>query len=132
MHASTLVLHRSGDLMVDVDQGRAIAESIPGAKFVELIGENHILFLGDFDEIVDEIEEFVTGVRPPPQLDRVLATVSFTSGRCPYRLKGRLTPLHEPQCHETGFSLETLVFFRVQCCRVRRRSWFEQALDEET
>jgi class 3 adenylate cyclase/pimeloyl-ACP methyl ester carboxylesterase len=78
IHASTLVLHRSGDLIVDVTQGRAIAASIPGAKFVELRGENHIPFLGDLDAIVDEIEEFVTGVRPPPDRDRVLATVLFT------------------------------------------------------
>jgi class 3 adenylate cyclase len=78
IHTSTLVLHRSGDLIVDVDQGRAIAASIPGAKFVELNGENHIPLLGDLDAIVDEIEEFVTGVRPPPERDRVLATVLFT------------------------------------------------------
>src|ERR1035437_7043559 len=78
IHASTLVLHRSGDLIVDVSQGRAIAESIPGAKFVELSGENHIPFLGDLDAIVDEVEEFLTGVRPPPERNRVLATVLFT------------------------------------------------------
>lgn len=78
IHASTLVLHRSGDLVVDVGQGRAIGRTIPGAKFVELAGENHIPFLGDRDAIVDEIEEFLTGVRPPPDRDRVLATVLFT------------------------------------------------------
>jgi len=78
IQASTLVLHRSGDLIVDVEQGRVIAESIPGAKFVELSGENHIPFLGDFNAIVDEVEEFVTGVRPPPERNRVLATVLFT------------------------------------------------------
>jgi class 3 adenylate cyclase/pimeloyl-ACP methyl ester carboxylesterase len=78
IHTSTLVLHRSGDLVVDVGQGRAIGRSIPGAKFVELAGENHIPFLGDPDTIVDEIEEFLTGVRPPPDRDRVLATVLFT------------------------------------------------------
>jgi pimeloyl-ACP methyl ester carboxylesterase len=78
IHTPALVLHRSSDLIVDVDQGRAIAESISGAKFVELPGENHIPFLGDPDAIVDEIEEFLTGVRPSPQRDRVLATVLFT------------------------------------------------------
>jgi pimeloyl-ACP methyl ester carboxylesterase/class 3 adenylate cyclase len=74
----TLVLHRSSDLIVNVAQGRAIAERIPGAKFVELPGENHIPFLGDPDAIVDEIVEFLTGVRPAPNPDRVLATVLFT------------------------------------------------------
>jgi hypothetical protein len=66
------------DLIVNVDQGRAIAAAIPGARFVELSGENHVPFLGDPDAIVDEIEEFLTGVRSLPQRDRVLATVLFT------------------------------------------------------
>jgi class 3 adenylate cyclase len=78
IQTSTLVLHRSGDLIVDVGQGRAIANSIPGARFVELTGENHIPFLGDYGAIVDEVEEFLTGVRPLPERDRVLATVLFT------------------------------------------------------
>ena len=74
----TLVLHRTGDRIVDVGQGRAIAEMIPGARFVQLKGENHVPFLGDPDAIVDEIEEFLTGTRPAPQHDRMLATVLFT------------------------------------------------------
>jgi pimeloyl-ACP methyl ester carboxylesterase len=78
IHAPTLVLHRSGDLVVDVNQGRAIAESIPGARFVELRGVDHIPFLGDPDAIVDEIEEFLTGARPLVELDRVLSTVLLT------------------------------------------------------
>jgi class 3 adenylate cyclase len=78
IHAPSLVLHRSGDLVVDVGQGRAIAEFIPGARFVEMSGDNHIPFLGDADAIVDEIEEFLTGVRPLPDPDRILATVLFT------------------------------------------------------
>jgi class 3 adenylate cyclase len=72
------VLHRTGDLIVNVDQGRAIAAAIPGARFVELSEENHVPFLGDPDAIVDEIEDFLTGVRSLPQRDRVLATVLFT------------------------------------------------------
>jgi class 3 adenylate cyclase len=78
IQAPTLVLHRSGDRIVDVRQGRAVAALIPGAKFVELAGENHIPFLGDHDAIVDEIEELLTGVRPAPGRGRVLATVLFT------------------------------------------------------
>lgn len=78
IQAPTLVLHRSGDLIVDVAQGRAVAGQIPGAKFVELPGRDHIPFLGDADSIVDEIEEFLTGVRPAPERERVLATVLFT------------------------------------------------------
>jgi class 3 adenylate cyclase len=74
----TLVIQRTGDLIVDVGQGREIARRIPKATFVELRGDDHIPFLGDADAIVDEIEEFLTGVRPVPERDRVLATVLFT------------------------------------------------------
>jgi class 3 adenylate cyclase/pimeloyl-ACP methyl ester carboxylesterase len=74
----TLVLHRVGDQIVDVGQGRAIAERIPDAKFVELRGADHIPFIGDADAIIDEIEEFVTGSRPGVEIDRVLATVLFS------------------------------------------------------
>ena len=74
----TLVLHRTGDRIIDVGQAREIARRIPAATFVELPGDDHIPFLGDPDSIVDEIEAFVTGVRPVPDADRVLATVLFT------------------------------------------------------
>jgi class 3 adenylate cyclase len=78
IHTPTLVLQRSGDRIVDPAQSRAVAERIDGARFVELEGRNHLPFLGDSDAIVDEIEEFVTGVRPAPLHDRVLSTVLFT------------------------------------------------------
>lgn len=73
----TLVLHRTGDLDSSVDEGRYIAERIPGARFVELAGEDHIPW-DDPDQIVDEVEEFLTGARPTPLSDRVLATILFT------------------------------------------------------
>jgi pimeloyl-ACP methyl ester carboxylesterase len=72
----TLVLHRSGDLDSRPDEGRYIAERIPGARFVELAGDDHVPWI-DGDQIVDEVEEFLTGVRPTPEPDRVLATVLF-------------------------------------------------------
>ena len=74
----TLVMHRRDDIDVKVEEGRWIAERIPGAKYVELPGDSHTLWGGDTDEIVDEVEEFLTGVRPARELDRVLATVLFT------------------------------------------------------
>ena len=73
-----LVLHRTGDREVDVDEGRYIASLIPGARFVELAGADHFMFLEDADAVLDEIEEFLTGVRRGPEPDRVLATVLFT------------------------------------------------------
>jgi pimeloyl-ACP methyl ester carboxylesterase/class 3 adenylate cyclase len=78
IQAPTLVLHRTGDRICDVAQSRAIAELIPGAKFVELLGEDHIPFLGDHAAITSEVEEFLTGARHAPETDRVLATVLFT------------------------------------------------------
>ncbi len=74
----TLVLHRRDDRMVSVEMGRYLADHIPGAKFVELDGTDHLFFTGDADAVVDEIEEFLTGVRPLPAVERVLATVLFT------------------------------------------------------
>jgi class 3 adenylate cyclase len=74
----TLCLHRTGDRDVNVDEGRYIASLIPGARFVELPGSDHWLAAGDVDALADEIEEFLTGVRPLAEPDRVLATVLFT------------------------------------------------------
>jgi class 3 adenylate cyclase len=74
----TLVIHRTGDHDVNVAEGRYLAARIPGAKFVELSGSDHWISAGDTDEIVDEIEELLTGTRPVPEPDRVLATVLFT------------------------------------------------------
>ncbi len=74
----TLVIHREGDLCLKVEEGRYVASSIPGSKYVELPGVDHLPFVGDQDAILDEVEEFLTGVRHAPEYDRVLATVLFT------------------------------------------------------
>jgi pimeloyl-ACP methyl ester carboxylesterase/DNA-binding winged helix-turn-helix (wHTH) protein/class 3 adenylate cyclase len=73
----TLVIHRTGDLCLKVDEGRYVASRIPGAKFVELPGVDHLPFVGNQDAILDEIEEFLTGARHPMDYDRVLATVLY-------------------------------------------------------
>ncbi|HEX2346636.1 MAG TPA: adenylate/guanylate cyclase domain-containing protein [Gaiellaceae bacterium] len=73
----TLVLHRTGDLDASVDEGRYIAARVPGARFVELPGDDHVPF-DDPDQILDEAEEFLTGSRPASQSNRVLATSLFT------------------------------------------------------
>jgi Adenylate and Guanylate cyclase catalytic domain len=74
----TLVLHRTGDLDTSIEEGRYLAAHIPGARFVGLPGADHLPWAGDQDAILDEVEEFLTGVRPVPEPDRVLATVLFT------------------------------------------------------
>jgi class 3 adenylate cyclase len=73
----TLILHRTGDLDTHVEEGRWIARQVPGAHFVELPGIDHFPWVGDQDAMLDEVEEFLTGARPAPTVDRVLATVLF-------------------------------------------------------
>jgi len=74
----TLVLHRTDDVDALLEEGRWIASRIPGASFVELPGGDHVFWVGDTDSVLAEIEAFLTGVRPAPEPDRVLATVLFT------------------------------------------------------
>ena len=75
--APTLVIHRAGDRAAPVAWGRYLAEAIPGARFVELDGDDHLPMVNP-DEILDELEEFLTGTRLDREPDRVLATVMFT------------------------------------------------------
>jgi class 3 adenylate cyclase len=77
IHVPTLVVHRRGDRLVNYRGARWLAAQIPGAKYVELSGVDHS-FLYNPDQVVDEIEEFFTGVRPVVEPDRILATVMFT------------------------------------------------------
>jgi class 3 adenylate cyclase len=77
IHVPTLVVHRSGDVAVNVNQGRYLAEHIPGARYVELPGVDHLPWVKGQD-IAEEIQEFVIGSRPAPDTDRMLATVLFT------------------------------------------------------
>jgi pimeloyl-ACP methyl ester carboxylesterase len=74
----TLVLHRTGDLDTSIEEGRYLAAHIPGARFVDLPGADHLPWAGDQDVLLDEVEEFLTGTRPAAEPDRVLATVLFT------------------------------------------------------
>jgi class 3 adenylate cyclase len=73
-----LILHSSGDRSFPAAGSRFIAQQVPGAKFVELPGRDHLAWGEDGDAILDEIEEFLTGVRHGPEPDRILATVLFT------------------------------------------------------
>jgi class 3 adenylate cyclase len=72
----TLVTHAVGDRYVPLARGREVAALIPGARFVEHAGEDNYGWL-DYSWL-DEVEEFLTGYRRPPDVDRVLATVMFT------------------------------------------------------
>ncbi|HVD39431.1 MAG TPA: adenylate/guanylate cyclase domain-containing protein [Solirubrobacterales bacterium] len=74
----TLVMHRAGDRMVSAAQGRYLAETIPGARYVELAGEDHLPFAGELDPILEEVEEFLLGSRGAAESERALATILFT------------------------------------------------------
>jgi class 3 adenylate cyclase/pimeloyl-ACP methyl ester carboxylesterase len=74
----TLVLHRREDAMISVEAGRYLAEQIDGAKYVELPGADAYFLFGDSDAIIDEIEEFLTGIRSGADGDVVVSTVLFT------------------------------------------------------
>jgi class 3 adenylate cyclase len=78
IQAPTLVISRRGDRHVRYEHGRHIASRIRGARLVELSGDDHLPFAGRTEELLDEVEEFLTGVRPMSVLDRVLVTVLFT------------------------------------------------------
>lgn len=71
----TLVIHRKGDLCLKVEEGRYVASQIPGSKYVELGGVDHLPFVGEQNEILDEIESFLSGMHQAEDYDRVLATV---------------------------------------------------------
>lgn len=78
IRAPTLVLHRTEDFAVDVRHSRYVAQHIPGAKLVELPGTDTLLTGVGWEDILGEVEEFLTGQRAAPPTDRVLATVLFT------------------------------------------------------
>jgi len=77
IHAPTLVLQRTGDQITTVPGARYIADRVAGARYVELPGVDHFPWIGDYDAVLDEVQEFVTGARAVPHADRVLATVLF-------------------------------------------------------
>ena len=73
----TLVLHCTGDELVDVENGRWLAEHIPGARYVERTGSGHAAWLRS-ESVIPDIREFLTGERVQSVTERVLATVLFT------------------------------------------------------
>jgi class 3 adenylate cyclase len=75
--APTLVVHRRDDRLVPVRQARYLADHVPDARFVELQGEDHLPAVGG-DDLIDEIDEFLTGSRGAHGVERSLATVLFT------------------------------------------------------
>lgn len=73
----TLILHRAADGVIDIEHARYMARHIPGAKLVELSGQDHAPWLGDRNAVIDEVEQFLTGKRHAYEPERVLSTVLF-------------------------------------------------------
>ena len=86
----TLVIHRRDDARIKFAGGQYLAEKIAGARFAEMAGRDHPIWTGDVDPIIDEIEEFITGTRPSPTGDRVLATVLSIKLVAPVRQAAQL------------------------------------------
>jgi pimeloyl-ACP methyl ester carboxylesterase len=76
INVPTLVLHRSHESLRD--GSRFMGEHIPGARMVELPGNDHLPWEGDPEPLLDEIERFLSGLRDDREPDRVLATLLFT------------------------------------------------------
>jgi class 3 adenylate cyclase len=76
--APTLVMHRAGDRLNPPSEGRYLAEHIAGARYVELPGSDNLWLGDDSDTLLEEIQEFLTGMRAPSEPDRVLTTILFT------------------------------------------------------
>src|SRR5829696_5818065 len=79
IHVPTLAIGRTGELAFPIEDVQRTAEAIPGARFVELPGQDHLPFVGDAERLLGEIEHFLKEIRDDEaELDRVLATVLFT------------------------------------------------------
>jgi hypothetical protein len=85
----TLVIHRKGDRLFLIDEGRFIADRIPSARFLELQGSDHLPFVGDQDSMLDPIESFLTGISQQPSPEVALATALFLDHPAEHSDSGR-------------------------------------------
>jgi len=76
--APTLILHRADSDFTPVAHGRYLAEHIAGSRIVELPGEDNLYWVGNTGPMLDEIEEFITGMRGGSDAERLLTTIVFT------------------------------------------------------
>jgi hypothetical protein len=77
IHVPTLVIHRTGDRCLRIEEGRFLAERISGARMVELPEDDHLPFAGDQDSILAAVERFIGELHDSPQPTWVLATCLF-------------------------------------------------------
>src|SRR6478609_7551287 len=74
----TMVMAHARSARIPVAHSEYLAENIAGARYVELPGDENLVWAGDQSTLLSEVQEFLTGVRPREEPDRVLATVLFT------------------------------------------------------
>jgi class 3 adenylate cyclase len=77
----TLILHRTGDRDVKVEEARYLADRIPGATLVELAGDDHLIYAGDVDPLIDEVQRFVHAVDARRPAERVLSTIAVVDAK---------------------------------------------------
>jgi class 3 adenylate cyclase len=78
IQSPVLLLRRRGDRYVRDGHAADLAERIAHAELVELPGDDHLWFTSDVDQVVDHIQEFLTGTHASVRTNRVLSTVLFT------------------------------------------------------
>ena len=142
----TLILHRAGDALVPVEAGRHLARSIPGARYVELPGDDHMLQALDqdvLDMLLDQIEEFVTGRSPrrdpghmpatPMSADMISSArqipLAWADGECGGSAGDAIAELERYReilaCGEEGHGLAGLVARAEAVVAAARGSWSE-------
>jgi class 3 adenylate cyclase len=118
----TLVWHRTGDPLIRVEAGRYLASHIPGARYIEAPGSDHMIFgAGDLDALLDAIEDFLTGGHQGPEGDVVTATILLTdlvgsteqAARMGHRAWTKLTDEHNAMVrsileHHRGREVKTI------------------------
>lgn len=75
IHVPTLIMQRTHDIDVKIEEGRFIAERIPGSKFVEFEGNDHLFWAGDADAVLEEIKAFIAEVKPVRNYEERLFTL---------------------------------------------------------
>ncbi len=102
----TLILHREGDRLVNVANAHYLAAHIPDARLVILPGNDYIMWVGDVEALVDEVEEFITGTKSTTNLERVVASLLFADV---VDSTGRLSSVGDQQWRNTLEQFERTV-----------------------
>lgn len=75
INVPTLIMQRTNDIDVNVEEGRFIASRVRGAKFIELEGDDHLFWVGDMDEILSEMKGFIADNKPDVCYEKQLLTI---------------------------------------------------------